>query len=321
MRIAALTALCSLAMPVMAGGLSLQQPIDCVLGETCFIQQFVDQDAGPGAQDFTCGTLSYDGHKGTDFGLISFQAMRDGVNVIAAASGTVLGMRDEMPDTGFGPETSASIQGKECGNGVVIDHGDGWQTQYCHMKRGTIQVQRGQQVTVGTLLGQVGFSGRTQFPHLHLSVRQNRKVVDPFDPDGQITCGAPDSKTLWAKKLPYTPGGILNAGFLTSVPEFEDIKQTGPRLDTIQPDAPALVLWGYAFGSRAGDELMLEIVGPEGPFLMRPIVLDRTQAQLFRAIGKRGPSNGFATGQYSGRITLSRAGKIIDEISVQTVVR
>lgn len=321
MRIAVLTAVCSFAMPVMAKELSLQQPIDCVLGQTCFIQQFVDQDPGPGAQDFTCGSLSYDGHKGTDFGLITFQAMRDGVNVLAAASGTVLGMRDEMPDTGFGPETAASIQGKDCGNGIVIDHGDGWQTQYCHMKRGTIQVQRGQRVAAGTPLGQVGFSGRTQFPHLHLSVRQNSKVVDPFDPDGQITCDAPDPETLWATDLPYTPGGILNAGFLTSVPEFEDIKQTGPHLDAFSPDAPALVLWGYVFGSRAGDELTLKITGPDGPFLMRPIVLDKTQAQLFRAIGKRGSSNGFAIGEYSGQITLSRDGKIIDEISVQTVVR
>ena len=30
-------------------------PVACVLGETCYIQQYMDRDPGPGARDFTCG--------------------------------------------------------------------------------------------------------------------------------------------------------------------------------------------------------------------------------------------------------------------------
>ena len=59
-------------------------PVSCSLGDTCFIQQFVDHAAGPDARDYTCGALSYDGHKGTDFGLPNLRQMAAGVDVLAA---------------------------------------------------------------------------------------------------------------------------------------------------------------------------------------------------------------------------------------------
>ena len=38
----------------------------------------------------------------------------------------------------LGPTATA---GRNCGNGVTLDHGDGWQTQYCHMRRGSVAVK------------------------------------------------------------------------------------------------------------------------------------------------------------------------------------
>ena len=90
---------------------------------------------GPAATDFTCGPLSYDGHDGTDIALPTRAAMAEGVAVLAAAPGTVTGIRDGIAD--FAPV----IQGKECGNGVVIDHGAGWVTQYCHLRQGSVAGQ------------------------------------------------------------------------------------------------------------------------------------------------------------------------------------
>jgi len=83
--IRATLALLLLAAPAAAGSFLLNPPVDCTLGETCFIQNFVDRDPGPGAADFTCGPMTYDGHKGTDFALPSLAAMRQGVDVLAAA--------------------------------------------------------------------------------------------------------------------------------------------------------------------------------------------------------------------------------------------
>ena len=65
----------------------MEIPVDCALGETCFVQNFVDTDSGPGAADFTCGFLTYDGHKGVDIRILDLKMMADGVPVLAAAGG------------------------------------------------------------------------------------------------------------------------------------------------------------------------------------------------------------------------------------------
>ncbi len=115
----------SLATPAVASDLLLDWPVDCTLGEDCYIQQYVDHDPGPGAQDFTCGSLSYDGHSGTDIALPTLAAMEVGVQVLAAAAGTVVGVRDEMPDQILTAENRDSIKGRACGNRVAIRHGEG----------------------------------------------------------------------------------------------------------------------------------------------------------------------------------------------------
>ena len=44
--------------------LTLEVPLACRFGETCFIQQYFDHDPGPGAKDYRCGPMVYDGHDG-----------------------------------------------------------------------------------------------------------------------------------------------------------------------------------------------------------------------------------------------------------------
>ena len=161
----------------------LSLPIACNLGKDCFIQQYVDVDPGDSAKDYRCGTAVYDGHKGTDFRLLSVKAAEANVVVLAAAAGRVKAARDGMADRLTGSKQDiARLQRRDCGNGVVLDHGGGWETQYCHLKRGSIKVREGQSVTSGTPLGFVGYSGNAAFAHVHLSVRQGGRIVDPFDP-------------------------------------------------------------------------------------------------------------------------------------------
>jgi murein DD-endopeptidase MepM/ murein hydrolase activator NlpD len=63
------------------------------------------------------------------------------------------------------------------GNTVFINHGQGMITMYCHMKN--INVEEGQKIKRGQLIGTVGRTGRATGAHLHWSVILNRTVVNP----------------------------------------------------------------------------------------------------------------------------------------------
>ncbi|SEQ69347.1 M23 family metallopeptidase [Thalassovita taeanensis] len=311
----------SLVTPAVAGEFQLSLPIDCTLGESCFIQQFVDHDPTAAAHDYTCGPLSYEGHKGTDFGLLSLASMEAGVNVLASADGIVVGLRDGMQDTGLTPQTEAAISGKDCGNGVVLGHGDGWQTQYCHMKQGSVQVHKGQRIRRGEVLGQVGLSGRTQFPHVHLSVRKDGAVVDPFAPDSAATCQPQVGPGLWQSAPEYHAGGVLNIGFSTDIPSYQAVKAGSAEQTNFSTNSPAIVLWVYAFGSQEGDELHLLVTGPSGPVIDKTALLDKAQAQYFRAAGRRKPTAGWPTGSYHATATLLRDGAEIDQMERSVVLK
>ena len=304
-------AIVTLALAQPAGAFDLAFPVACDLGATCYIQQYPDHDPGPDAHDFTCGPLSYDGHDGTDIALPTRAAMAAGVAVLAASPGVVTGTRDGVAD--FAPV----VPGKECGNGVVIDHGQGWQTQYCHLKQGSLQVRTGDKVETGTPLGQIGQSGMAEFPHLHLSVRRNGAELDPFAPEA-TTCG-PADEDLWADPLPYQPGGLLAVGITDAVPDYEAIK-AGLESPELPATAPALVVWAYLFGTQAGDALVFSLTGPEGAVVTERVVLEKTQALAFRAVGRKLRTAGWPAGAYQGEVALIRRGHDLGRRSLTITV-
>ena len=168
---------------VAVGGPRLAFPVACDIGKTCEVQNFVDRDPGPSAKDYRCGSQTYQDHGGVDIRLRDMAAQAAGVNVLAAAPGRVARLRDGVADISVKAPGAPPLAGQDCGNGVVIDHGDGWETQYCHLARGSVMVKQGDQVAAGQPMARIGLSGNTEYPHLHLTVRNAGGMVDPFAPD------------------------------------------------------------------------------------------------------------------------------------------
>ena len=95
-------------------------------------------------------------HSGLDI------AAPDGSVIIAAAPGVVTAKGDYFFN----------------GNTIIVDHGYGLSTMYCHMSE--ISVELGQKLETGDQIGLVGKTGRVTGPHLHWGVSLNNTRVDPL---------------------------------------------------------------------------------------------------------------------------------------------
>ena len=90
------------------------------------------------------------------------------------------------------------------GNLVKIDHGEGLETRYAHLRR--IKVRKGDYIAAGTIIGLVGATGRVTGPHLHFEVRLNDEPLDPsatfivplFNKKPKVPDRAPRSE--WTKR-------------------------------------------------------------------------------------------------------------------------
>ena len=95
-------------------------------------------------------------HGGVDFG---------------APAGTVI--RAAVPGVVIGASYAGTF-----GNLVKVRHEDGTIGYYAHMSR--LGTRVGQRVNRGTVIGQVGSTGRSTGSHLHFEVRRNGKSVNPM---------------------------------------------------------------------------------------------------------------------------------------------
>ena len=111
--------------------------------------------------------------------------------VHAVAAGTVTRVLDGCRGSHLEGAADACSLGDNCpiyrrggttahdGNIIVIDHGNGVTTRYCHLRAGGITVRPGDTVTQGQTIAASGASGEVLKPHLHFELNINGNPADP----------------------------------------------------------------------------------------------------------------------------------------------
>jgi len=114
-----------------------------------------------------------------------------GREVLAIGNGVVVEMGDKFPEERMSDPTRFNKPGyalsliKElipkigwtnavAGNYVVIDHGNGEFSAYCHLQEGSIRVKTGDKVNKGMAIAKVGNTGNSGAPHLHFQLMDSQ---------------------------------------------------------------------------------------------------------------------------------------------------
>lgn len=301
-------------------------PLDCPDSVACWIVDYVDRDRSRGALDYKCGLLTTDRHRSTDFAVGGNKAVREGVPVLASAGGVVIGVRSNMNDNFSRAQTKSKSGKQACGNGVLIEHQEGWTTQYCHLRKGSITVDKDQEVTQGQIIGMVGISGKTEFPHLSFTVRRDKAVVDPFvGPESSNECIS-GPQQLWKTPddpvLSYRAAKVKRGG-------FSDIRPSEVGPPPLIEDRPAisrqiraLYLWADFESLRPRDEVWFRIFSPNGKQIFEhktPINDHQFGKRIYVEFQRRRQL--WPDGQYRGTMTLRRrqGGKVKEYALEHTV--
>jgi murein DD-endopeptidase MepM/ murein hydrolase activator NlpD len=148
-------------------------------------------------------------HKHNDKWAWDFR-MPEGVAIVAAKDGVVRMARGDSTRGGCDPKFARDA------NYVVVDHGEGYETQYLHFS--SVVVEPGQKVSAGELLGYSGNTGWSCGSHLHFKLAKRvhngwnnpsvRARIEGYgDPQARVLVSAPACPTSAPEIIQASAGG------------------------------------------------------------------------------------------------------------------
>jgi murein DD-endopeptidase MepM/ murein hydrolase activator NlpD len=314
------------SLPAQAADFKLTWPVACTLGTDCWFMNYVDIDPASGkAIDAQCSNRTYDTHNGVDIAIADEAGMKKGYAVLAAADGTVSRLRDGEEDAmkATADDIARTKESKrECGNGILVEHPGGYKTQYCHVKNGSIIVKPGDKVVAGQPMAEIGLSGVTQQPHLHISLTgPDDKPIDPFKgvlKDG--ACMPPTGsypESYWAdSKIAYSKADIIAMGLVSAKPDYAAVL-AGTQAPGKNGE-PNSILYVVGMGTKAGDNWQLSLTAPDGEILVSETISQKQdKARQFYFAGRSKP---IQAGTYKADVRLTRNGAEIARKAASIVI-
>lgn len=104
-------------------------------------------------------------------------ALGYGATVLAVADGTIVGLRDDVPESALISRNPDHPLGEGAGNYIALRLTGGQIAFYEHLRPGSLLVRAGDKVRRGQPIGALGFTGDTTGPHLHFHLADGNSLL------------------------------------------------------------------------------------------------------------------------------------------------
>lgn len=248
-----------LAIPSAApAAMTFESPLSGTPRSDWFIINFVDHGDGTTPLDYAGGRQTYPTHTGMDIMLYDFMTMDEGIDVLAAALGTVLACVDGLDDR--------VLEGQP--NRIFLRHADGSVSYYAHLKMHSILVATGQVVAAGQKMAEVGADGTNEVAHLHFGVRNDYSTNGIWCEIMTNQCGLAQSFDWFDTYSDQVICQVYGMGVThTNDPVFAQPawrQQQTPSSYTVMNSGPFCV-WIKYTGRHTNDFLAIRLLSVSGP--------------------------------------------------------
>jgi len=222
------------------------------------ITNYVDHKLGTGIEDYQCESVSYDGHRGTDYATWPFpweMMENDEVEVVAAATGVIIDKRD-------GNDDKSCDWSSKPWNAVYVEHADGSIAWYGHLKKASLTTKAlGDTIYSGEYIGLIGSSGVSTGPHLHLELFDPQgNTLDPYEG----SCNPTTARSRWVQQPDYHNPAIIHVEVGKEAPGTGCVNQEAPNRATQFERGDQLYTSFYMRDYLHTTNTTLKLIAPNG---------------------------------------------------------